>query len=64
MKFAPYTYALYKIIILKKKKKNQNQNVVSFQNGGQTTDFYFTSFRFRPNAFAKEFFNEIWLKVV
>ena len=39
-----------------------------FQNGGQITDFYFSSFQFWPeffkkNTFPKEFFNEIWLKV-
>ena len=37
-------YGLQKITILKKK----NENVVPFQNGGQITDFYFASFRFRP----------------
>ena len=42
---------------------------VSFQNGGQTTDFHFATFSFRPklkkkkNTFRKEFFNEIWLKL-
>ena len=44
------------------------ENVVPFQNGGQITDFYSTSFRFWPK-FEKTlsqrnfFFNEIWLKV-
>ena len=28
--------------------KKKNENVVPFQNGGQITDFYFTSFRFWP----------------
>ena len=47
----------------------KNENVVPFQNGGQITDFYFTSFRFWPkfekkkNTFQTECFNEIWLKV-
>ena len=63
MKFAPYMYGLYKITILQKKF----EIVVSFQNGGQITDFYFVSFRFWPkfekNTFPKAFFNEIWLKV-
>ena len=52
-------------------KKSQfwkkNKNAVPFQNGGQVTDFYFASFRFRPKfektTFPKEFFKEIWLKV-
>ena len=51
----------------KKKKKKKNENVVPFQNGGQITDFYFTSFRFwakfEKNTFQTEFFNEIWFKV-
>ena len=33
----------------KKKKKKKNENVVPFKNGGQITEFYFTSFRFWPN---------------
>ena len=32
-----------------KKKKKKIENVVPFQNGGQITEFYFTSFRFWPN---------------
>ena len=31
-----------------KKKKKKIENVVPFQNGGQITDFYFTSVRFWP----------------
>ena len=62
MKFAPYIYALYTIIILQK-----NLSVVQFQNGGQITDFYFASFqfwsKFEKKHFSKGFFDEIWFKV-
>ena len=43
MKFAPYMYALLETMIPEKKI-----NVAPFENGGQITDFYFTSFRFLP----------------
>ena len=67
MKFAPYMYTLWKIIILQKK----NGNVVPFQNGGQITIFISRYFDFgqnlkkkkKKNIFPKKFFYEIWLKV-
>ena len=48
--------------IKKHNSAKKKLNVVPFQNGGQITDFYFASFRFRKTTFPKEFLNEIWLK--
>ena len=42
-----YVWAIKNYNSAKKKKKKKND--VPFQNGGQITDFYFTSFRFWPN---------------
>ena len=42
--FTPYVYTLITTIFQEKKYKI----FVSFQNGGQITDFHFASFRFRP----------------
>ena len=48
-----------KITILpkkKKKKKKKDENVEPFQNGGQITNFYFASFRFKPKFEKKKHF--------
>ena len=51
---------------IKNHNSGKNQNVGPFQNGGQITDFYFSSFRFWPKfekPLSQRNFSEIWLKV-
>ena len=61
--YTPYICTLITTIFQEKKYKI----FVTFQNGGQITDFHFASFQFRPKfekpLSPKEFFNEIWLKL-